>query len=221
MHIKIVTNAYRQRPFIHYYASSFILYELSSPFLNIHWFCDKLSLTGSTIQLVNGVFLLASFAGARLIYGSYISLCLWYDIFRAISLQVSSPNTPPLATSQFALNATTVYKNPMAALGAGFEVVKFARATPHIPLWTWAGNILSNLVLHVLNWYWYGKMISALRKRFDPPLGTRRQSKKTEEPVVSKGVDASGRKLLEVDGVEVRKRAPLQRLASEDFPPPQ
>jgi hypothetical protein len=131
-------------------------------------------------------------------------------------MQRSSPHTPPLAFSQFAVNATTVFKNPASAL----EVVKFARATPYIPVWTWAGNMTSNVVLHILNWYWYGKMISALRKRFDPPLGTRRPAKKGET-IVSKGVDASGRKLLEVDGVEVRKRIPLERLASGDLPPPQ
>jgi hypothetical protein len=171
-------------------------------------------MTGGTLQLVNGVLLLISFAGARLVYGTYISGVLWYDIFRAVRLQSLAPNTPPLAFSQFALNATTLFENPTSAL----EVVKFARATPHIPAWTWAGNMVSNTVLHGLNWYWDGKMISALRKRFDPPLGTRRVKK--SEPVVSKGVDASGRKLLEVDGVEVRQRIPLERFASSDFPPP-
>ena len=44
----------QQRPFVNYYAPTFILYELSSPFLNIHWFCDKLNMTGSKIQLYNG-----------------------------------------------------------------------------------------------------------------------------------------------------------------------
>ena len=34
-------------------------------------FLDKMGLTGSTIQLINGVILLVSFAGTRLIYGMY------------------------------------------------------------------------------------------------------------------------------------------------------
>ncbi|KAK3080578.1 hypothetical protein LTS18_000118, partial [Coniosporium uncinatum] len=62
------------RPFVNYYAPTFILYELSSPFLNIHWFCDKLHLTGSTIQLLNGVVLLATFFGCRLCWGTFNSL---------------------------------------------------------------------------------------------------------------------------------------------------
>ncbi|KAJ3025638.1 UNVERIFIED_CONTAM: hypothetical protein HDU68_006922 [Siphonaria sp. JEL0065] len=34
------------KPFIMYYGAVFILYELSTPFLNIHWMCDKLGMTG-------------------------------------------------------------------------------------------------------------------------------------------------------------------------------
>jgi len=40
-----------QRPFVNYYGCTFILYELSSPFLNFHWFFDKLDMTGSLPQL--------------------------------------------------------------------------------------------------------------------------------------------------------------------------
>ncbi|KAJ1967610.1 hypothetical protein H4R35_006662 [Dimargaris xerosporica] len=59
------------RPFITPYGPVFIMFELSTPFLNIHWFMDKLGLTGSVFQLVNGVFLLASFFLARLVFGIY------------------------------------------------------------------------------------------------------------------------------------------------------
>jgi hypothetical protein len=37
-----------QRPFLNYFAPTFILYELSSPFLNIHWFLDKVNMTFDT-----------------------------------------------------------------------------------------------------------------------------------------------------------------------------
>jgi len=68
------------KPFLAYYAIRFLLWELSTPFLNIHWFLDKLGKTGTRLQLVNGVFLLATFASMRLVYGPYMS----YQFFRSI-----------------------------------------------------------------------------------------------------------------------------------------
>jgi len=206
------------RPFINWYATSFILYELSSPFLNIHWFCDKLDLTGSTLQLVNGICLLISFAGCRLIYGTYMSVSMWSDVYKAHQLTQSLPHKSPLAISPFALNATTSFDNPLEAL----EVVQYARATPHIPTLIVGAFALSNATMHILNWYWYGKMISALRKRFDPPLGTRTKDEKEGDKhiEVSRGVDATGHKLLEIDATELRKRVPLERLHTGELPPP-
>jgi hypothetical protein len=49
------------------------LWEASTFFLNIHWFLDKTNHAGSTLQLVNGVFLVASFFCVRIIYGGWIS----------------------------------------------------------------------------------------------------------------------------------------------------
>ena len=49
--------------------------------MGIHWALDKLSLTGSLYQLINGVFLLLSFGGIRLVWGTFNSI----DFFREIS----------------------------------------------------------------------------------------------------------------------------------------
>jgi hypothetical protein len=200
---------------VNYYASSFILYELSSPFLNIHWFCDKMDMTGGIVQLVNGVFLLVTFFGARLAYGSYMSVYIMSDIYRAVQLSREAPHTPPLLFSPFAMNATTLFESPTAAL----QVVRFQPKTPHVPAALWGMFVVSNLVSHALNWHWYGKMISAIRKRFDPPFGTRAAEKKEEKITVERGVDEQGRKTVEVDSVELRRRAPI-RLDSSEIPPP-
>ncbi|KAL4246088.1 TLC domain-containing [Abortiporus biennis] len=69
------------KPFLGYYSPRFLLWELSTPFLNIHWFLDKLNMTGSTIQYVNGVFLLSTFFGVRIVYGWY---CTW-GFFHALA----------------------------------------------------------------------------------------------------------------------------------------
>ncbi|ORX89507.1 DUF887-domain-containing protein [Basidiobolus meristosporus CBS 931.73] len=57
------------RPFIMYYGCSFLMFELSTPFLNFHWFMDKLGYTGSMAQIVNGVILVIVFFFARLVWG--------------------------------------------------------------------------------------------------------------------------------------------------------
>ncbi|KAH8117182.1 DUF887-domain-containing protein [Phellopilus nigrolimitatus] len=69
------------KPFIAYYVPRFLLWELSTPFLNIHWFLDKMGRTGSTLQLINGLCLLGTFAGVRLVYGSIQSYAFYQTLF--------------------------------------------------------------------------------------------------------------------------------------------
>jgi len=146
---------------------------------------------------------------------------MWHDISLAARAARSAPNTPPLALSPFALNATTLYDSPTSAL----QVVHFAPRSPHIPTAYYVTYLASNATMHALNWYWYGKMISAIRKRFDPPFGTRGvagKRKKLEEKVsVDTRVDGEGRKTVKVDSVEVlRRRAVVTRTESTDSVPP-
>ncbi|KAF2674645.1 hypothetical protein BT63DRAFT_419930 [Microthyrium microscopicum] len=202
-------------PFVNFYAPVFVLYEISSPFLNIHWFCDKMELTGSNIQFINGILLLITFGGARLIYGTWASYSLCRDILTAVYTAREAPHTPPLALSHFALNATTLFNNPIEAL----QVLKYAPAGPHIPTWMWMSNIASNITLNILNWYWYQQMISAIRKRFDPPFGTRKKLKADSDIKVTRSEDASGSKTLKVDSLEVRRRQQLERLESTGMIP--
>jgi hypothetical protein len=46
------------------------MFELSTVFLNVHWFCDKTGLSGSKIQWINGMFLLLAFFAVRLVFGT-------------------------------------------------------------------------------------------------------------------------------------------------------
>ncbi|EFY84865.1 DUF887 domain protein [Metarhizium acridum CQMa 102] len=131
------------RPFVNYYGCIFILWELSTPFLNIHWFMDKLGMTGSKAQLYNGFLLLFSFFSCRLIYGTYQSVMVFRDIWGAISRH-PSPSSLQLMTMQFATDVST------------------------IPPWLGAVYLASNLTLNGLNFYWFVMMIKAVRKRFEP-----------------------------------------------------
>lgn len=86
-------------------------------------------MTGSTTQLVNGIALLTSFAGSRLVWGSYQNFRMYKDIWRAIQ----TPGELP------------------------------------VPTWLAMGYLLSTTALSFLNFYWFGKMIEAVAKRFEGP----------------------------------------------------
>lgn len=226
---------------MNFYAPTFILYELSSPFLNIHWFCDKLNLTGSTLQFINGILLLVTFMSCRLFWGTYQSIRVFSDIWTAyhagpVTLLDPSPKTLPNTTTT---DPSTPSHPPM---------LQFA-AHQTVPLWLASAYLASNLVLNGLNWFWFTKMIETLRKRFDPPLGTRRAEKPSHidipenEKVLIEGIHVatpgvgpdgalvdvpehfgingdgevvrvqSGKLHLEVEGREVRSRTGARRRA--------
>jgi TLC domain len=142
----------QQRPFANYYGINFVLYELSTPFLNIHWFMDKLDMTGSRAQLVNGILLLATFAGCRLVWGVYQSALIYNDVWQAWH-----------ATTPFANRCSAFFRT--TGLGALVNVPLACRVLP-----TWLGVVYvgANTVLTLLNFYWYAKMVAAVRKRFEP-----------------------------------------------------
>jgi hypothetical protein len=144
-----------QRPFLHYYSPVFILYELSTPFLNIHWFFDKLGMTGTKPQLYNGIVLLITFASCRLVYGTIQSVNVYMDMFRATQ---SSPDAGYLAASH--RNSTMADPN--------HNIMAFATKAEPIPYWLAGIYVASNVVLNSLNWHWFFKMIAAVRKRFEP-----------------------------------------------------
>ncbi|KAH7160101.1 TLC domain-containing protein [Dactylonectria estremocensis] len=156
------------RPFVNYYACVFILWELSTPFLNVHWFMDKVNMTGSRAQLYNGLMLLFTFFCCRLVYGTYSSFCVFHDIWSSIN---ASPNLSKLELSPTLL---------------------FATQESTVPLWLAATYLLSNLTLNGLNFYWFFMMIRAVRKRFDPPKAVEKHSEYITEAQIEASPVASG-----------------------------
>lgn len=140
------------RPFANYYGLNFVLYELSTPFLNVHWFLDKLGMTGSAFQWVNGMLLLATFGGSRLVWGSWQSWRIYQDVWMAWT-----DRTP------YELKCKA-YRAVMER-GLGLSVPVECRV---LPWWLGALYVGGNTLLSVLNFYWYYKMILAVRKRFEP-----------------------------------------------------
>ncbi|BFZ63253.1 hypothetical protein YB2330_004374 [Saitoella coloradoensis] len=69
------------RPFVMYYGPAFLFFELSTPFLNIHYFLDKCDMTGSSVQMINGVMLMATFFFVRIVWGWYAAYQCFAEIF--------------------------------------------------------------------------------------------------------------------------------------------
>ena len=75
------------------------------------------------------------------------------------------------------------YKNPPRTLEEGVPV----------PLWLALVYLGSNAVLNSLNYYWFGRMVNTVRKRFTPPGGGK---KKEGKGVKVDGVDGKVKKEL-------------------------
>jgi hypothetical protein len=131
-----------------------VLYELSTPFLNIHWFCDKLGMTGSNLQLYNGIALLVTFFGCRIVWGTYSSILIYSDIYKALTMSTHMPMQSLLDTGKCDGNASVV------------EYVGSGCAIGDLPMWLVSIYLVGNTALSVLNFYWFNQMVKAVRKRF-------------------------------------------------------
>lgn len=211
----------KQRPFLYYYAPTFLLYELSSPFLNIHWFMDKLGMTGSLPQLINGVVLISMFTAARLCWGTVSSVFVFRDIYKAWKHGIITPE----------LLASDAGANPQLAAFMRSGTGKWGEILIHavgqdVPTWLALSYLTSNLILNSLNWFWIEKMIATIRKRFDPPFGTRKPGQEGDangamdmDAQMGRSVYADGHKGVEVEGVQVRKRPVPQRMQTDAMSP--
>lgn len=167
------------RPLVNYYSSIFILWEISTPFLNVHWFMDKVNMTGTRAQLYNGILLLFTFFTSRLVFGTYQSYRVLSDFWRGVGSTPDIAVLGHLPSMAFVDEATTV------------------------PLWAFLSYFFSNMTLNFLNFYWFFKMVSAVRKRFvaveQPP----------KELVTEAEVDVA----TVVSGVVDGKQQPVRRKA--------
>jgi hypothetical protein len=166
-----------QRPFANYYGLNFILYEISTPFLNIQWFFDKLSMTGSRIQLYNGIALLTSFLVGRVLWGNYQSLRIYSDVWTALKTQYFD-------SEDFGDSSAFAYQKSASKLTVGDGAGK-----PTLPIWLVFVYLGSNTILSFLNVYWFAKMIQALRKRFQPPSSSPKKQKLPSENCVGEHVE--------------------------------
>ncbi|KAF1939543.1 DUF887-domain-containing protein [Clathrospora elynae] len=145
------------KPFGNYYGLSFVLYEISTPFLNVHWFCDKLGLTGSKLQLYNGITLLITFFGCRIVWGTYQSFMIYSDIYNALTTPHPENPNSLLGVQKCGGNASGTGLDGPGSCNVG-----------DLPMWLVCVYLVGNTALSVLNIYWFSQMLKAMRKRFAP-----------------------------------------------------
>ncbi|ODQ65895.1 DUF887-domain-containing protein [Nadsonia fulvescens var. elongata DSM 6958] len=112
------------RPYLLPYLPTFLLYELSTPFVNNHWFFNHVP-TGTVAEWVknaNGIILMLMFLFVRLGFGNYQSYNVAKDLFQ------------PHLLKQF-------------------------------PVWLPVSIMSCNVVLNLLNIFWFSKMNKALVKK--------------------------------------------------------
>ncbi|KAJ5909004.1 hypothetical protein N7495_001686 [Penicillium taxi] len=187
------------RPFLNYYAPTFILYELSSPFLNIHWFLDKISMTGSKAQWYNGMALLSTFFCCRLLWGSWQSVRvysdMWYALQQTWTAASSGLETPASVNAVvFQVRDGAMCIDETCAR-ANAQITQFKDFTATgVPTWLVLTYVASNVVLNFLNYYWFSKMVETVLKRFRvPPAETEAKKKEAQKFVEDITIQAAAK----------------------------
>ena len=92
------------------------------------------------------------------------------------------------------------------------EIMRFA-GEKTVPVWLAVTYLGSNIVLNTLNFYWFGKMIETVKKRFQPT----KEKEKEKLPVKMNGgekseergkaeIDGDGKMVVSAEKEEVRRR---------------
>jgi hypothetical protein len=125
---------------------------------------------------------------------------VFYDVGRALYAQYY-PN------SQFANQLNSLRQKELLDLaargvkGKGLDL-QFA-GDETVPLWLAGTYLAANITLNCLNFYWFGKMIETIRKRFDPPFGTRGVGEKDKGPARKRAVSVPESERTVVEGIDV------------------
>lgn len=140
-------------------------------------------MTGSRPQWYNGLFLLSSFFCCRLLWGTYQSIRVSQDVWAALHYD----------------SLTRSSKAVFEPEAGSAEIMRFA-GDYSMPAWLAVVYLSSNVVLNTLNFYWFGKMIETIKKRFaeskDKKGGRKREDK--EEGVMVEGLMDSSTLMTEI-----------------------
>ena len=79
-----------------------------------------------------------------------------------------------------------------------------------VPIWLACTYLGSNIVLNTLNFYWFGKMIEAVKKRFQPAKkgkrGVQMEGRVRGEESAKVEMDMNGTTVVMAEKTEIRQR---------------
>ena len=107
-------------------------------------------MTGGKAQLVNGIALLVTFFGSRLVWGTYQSVKVYQDLAHVLRMP----------------------KSEIQSKIHGSDVMRFAEKQT-LPPWLAYTYLVSNTLLMILNFYWFWRMMATVTSRFRSPQGNR------------------------------------------------
>lgn len=87
------------RPYLMWYTPAFLLFEISTPFVNMHWFSTRLpeGTIPEKIQIINGVLLMTTFFSARILWGFYQAYKVLMDLLYLQSPITEGTMMPPVS----------------------------------------------------------------------------------------------------------------------------
>ena len=91
-----------------FYAPYFLLFELSTIFVNVHWFMGKFRLEGSRLQKINDAILVVCYFVVRIVFGLGVTTFLARDIWRERE-EVNWLMAPIYAVCTAATNSLNIY----------------------------------------------------------------------------------------------------------------
>ena len=113
------------------------------------------------------------FFSCRLAWGTYQSVHVYQDVWAAMHLETAVPGYLDVSSIPNQAAPLFVPRNGELCLGiescvaAQAEVMRFSGpGTAAIPMWLAGTYLISNILLNTLNFFWFGRMIETVTKRF-------------------------------------------------------
>lgn len=143
--------------------------------------------------------LLATFFGCRLVWGTYQSLRVYQDVWHIVHLNTTTPWSDGQSVTNpiFAVRDGQLCLGKESCIADQAEVMKFASSESSVPVWLCGVYLFSNLTLNALNFYWFGKMIETVRKRFEgSPVEESKQEKDRRPSIIEEAATRLDREVI-------------------------
>lgn len=69
----------------HFYGGLFLLWEISTPFVQLRWILHKMALAESGVYVLNSFLMVVTFTLVRVVFGSYFTFLLFHDTVMELS----------------------------------------------------------------------------------------------------------------------------------------